>query len=68
MHAYVPCEAHDQDAKTCMIYEERPEICRTFPVSPDQIEGSPCSHWFESEDGAVKRGGGQSPYPTEPEF
>jgi Fe-S-cluster containining protein len=70
MHAYVPCSAHDQDAQKCTVYDDRPDICRTFPSSPDQVEGSPCSHWFEAVvDGQlVRRGGGESPYPTPPRF
>lgn len=70
VHAFAPCAAHDVEGETCKIYENRPNICRTFPSNPDQIEGTPCSHWFEAEvDGQViRRGGGQSPYPTEPEF
>lgn len=70
VHAFMPCDAHDQEAKTCTVYEDRPTICRNFPASPEQVEGSPCSYWFETVvDGEiVRRGGGESPYPTEPQF
>src|SRR5512136_128177 len=46
-HTYLPCSAHHLPS-TCTIYDTRPETCRTFPVHPDQIEETPCSHWFES--------------------
>lgn len=70
MHAYVPCSAHDQERSTCSVYDDRPQICRDFPKTPDQIEGSPCSYWFESEvEGQIiYRGGINSPYPTMPAF
>lgn len=70
MHAYVPCEAYEE-ARGCSIYETRPDICRDFPSSPEQVEGSPCSFWFErtSDDGTTERRGGMnSPHPTEPQF
>ncbi len=70
-HAFVPCQAHDNEAKRCLAYDDRPEVCRVFPTSPDQIEGTPCTHWFEwaKEDGTVERRGGLgSPHPTPPRF
>lgn len=69
MYAYLPCEAHVAD-QGCSIYENRPDICRNFPSSPEQIEGSPCSYWFETEENGklVQRGGKNSPYPTDPKF
>lgn len=63
VHAYAPCSNHDKDAKRCTDYANRPDICREFPSVPGQIEGTPCSHWFEDEHGN-RRGGEGSPYPT----
>jgi Fe-S-cluster containining protein len=66
-HQFAPCTAHDTVQTRCTIYDDRPETCRVFPSTPEQIEGTPCSHWFEGEDG-TKRGGLGSPYPTPPRF
>lgn len=71
MYAYVPCSAHNVVDKKCTIYENRPNICKAFPEIPDQIEGTPCSHWFdiENDDGTITQRGGQgSPFPTQPRF
>lgn len=71
VHMFVPCQQHDNVAKRCGAYEERPTICRDFPSSPDQIEGTPCTHWFEEakDDGTIERRGGlDSPYSTPPRF
>lgn len=62
-HSLLPCQVYDEPAKRCGTYETRPAICRTYPVRPEQIEGTPCSYWFENERGE-QRGGGASPYPT----
>lgn len=69
IHAYAPCSAHDQEKQTCSVYDERPDICRAFPSSPEQVEGTPCSFWFEGTTDTgdvVRRGGVESPYPTQP--
>lgn len=72
VHGFAPCMAHDPAAKRCMIYEERPQGCQEFPSVPEQIEGTPCSYYFEITDaqGVVteRRGGLDSPYPTPPRF
>lgn len=71
-HGFVPCSAHDNEKKRCMVYEDRPEVCKAFPTMPDQIEGTPCSHWFELTDEAgevlERRGGLGSPHATPPRF
>lgn len=70
-HYFMPCEIHDNEGKRCREYDARPEICKAFPTTPEQIEGTPCSHWFESTsvDGSVERRGGlDSPHPTPPRF
>ena len=71
-HMFMPCSAHDNVNRKCTIYENRPQICRDFPVIPDQIEGTPCSYWFEivDENGNIieRRGGLNSPYSTPPRF
>jgi len=56
--------------ESCNIYNERPNICKDFPIFPEQIEGTPCSYWFEYEvDGKIiKRGGQESLYPTPVHF
>lgn len=66
VHAFAPCSNHDKDGKRCKDYAGRPTTCVDFPSVPAQIEGTPCSHWFEMEvDGAIeRRGGAGSPYPT----
>lgn len=67
-----PCVMHDNETKRCMIYEDRPQICREAPLTPNFVEGTPCSYWFEilDEDGNVVeyRGGLGSPHPTPPQF
>ena len=71
-HAFIPCSAHDDEAKQCRAYDDRPQICHDFPSAPDQIEGTPCSHWFELTDDADtvidRRGGLSSAHPTPPRF
>lgn len=60
---YRPCPEHQNNR--CNIYEKRPQICRNFPVSPDQIKNTPCSYWFEDESGENRPiGGDASPYPV----
>lgn len=70
MQAYVPCSAHNTTNMNCGIYENRPTICKEFPSKPEQIEGTPCSYWFEEiiDGKSIKRGGHGSPYPTPPVF
>lgn len=70
VQAFAPCSAHDNDGKRCTTYDDRPDICREFPSVPEQIEGTPCSHWFESDEAGeiVRRGGTGSPYATPPRF
>ena len=59
--AYVPCPQHKNSH--CAIYDKRPEACRLFPEFPEQIVGTPCSYWFEDEEGNEKPiGGDASPY------
>ena len=69
-HQFAPCISHDNVNKCCTVYAERPQVCSQFPVSPDHIEGTPCSYWFErdTEKGVERRGGLGSPYPTPPRF
>lgn len=57
-----PCSKLDQDTKRCTIYEKRPQTCRKWPEEPDEIVGTPCTYWFEREDGMVV-GGDRSPHP-----
>lgn len=69
--AYLPCSAHDSAEKKCKAYDVRPSICREFPAIPEQIEGTPCSHWFEGtlpNGEIIQRGGEGSLYPTPPRF
>ena len=71
VHGFAPCTLHDDAGKRCREYDARPESCRTFPSLPEQIEGTPCSHWFERTlpDGTTERRGGLgSPYPSPPRF
>jgi Fe-S-cluster containining protein len=71
-HSFAPCAAHDPVKLRCTIYDDRPDVCRAFPSMPDQIEGTPCSYWFEAvdEEGSVveRRGGLGSPHPSPPRF
>ena len=58
---HAPCWEHDAEKLRCTIYEDRPPTCRAFPVDPTQIEGTPCSYYFERgsrEDGTFERRGG----------
>jgi len=72
VHGFAPCSEHDSQAAKCKSYESRPEACRVFPSLPEQIEGTPCSHWFEAVDemGQIRerRGGLGSPFPSPPRF
>lgn len=54
------CPEHRGD--TCHSYETRPQTCRDFPSTPEQVIGTPCSYWFEDGHG-TKVGGLGSPYP-----
>lgn len=47
---YEPCPLLSADNR-CTIYAGRPRTCREFPTSPLLIEESPCTYWFEDEDG-----------------
>lgn len=70
-HCFAPCSAHDTNKQTCKIYAARPTICQEFPSIPEQIEGTPCSYWFElsiGEEVVERRGGTGSPYSTPPMF
>ena len=59
-----PCPHHDPEKKSCKVYEARPPTCVDFPQMPEQIRFTPCSYWFEDENGN-KIGGQGSPYPVE---
>jgi len=61
VHLFIPCDAHDNSNKRCKDYANRPEVCKAFPSMPEQIEGTPCSYWFECEDGGKRGGLGSSP-------
>lgn len=65
-HEFLPCSAHNKECNKCKIYENRPQTCQEFPQIPEQIEGTPCSYWFEKD--GEKRGGAGSPFPTPPRF
>lgn len=70
-HEYLPCSAHDKAGAKCAVYDARPETCRSFPEVPGQIEGTPCSFWFEetADDGTIsRRGGSGSPHASPPRF
>lgn len=41
-----PCPLLTHSNK-CTIYENRPKICKAFPLYPWQIEDSPCTYYFE---------------------
>mgnify|MGYP001612643283 CR=1 FL=1 len=59
----LPCPQHKENR--CSIYETRPQSCRDWPVSPEQVTGTPCSYWFEDTEGVEKPvGGGVAPFPT----
>ena len=59
--SYVPCPKHVESR--CSIYDKRPEACKLFPQFVEQVLGTPCSYWFEDEEGVEKpMGGDASPY------
>lgn len=70
VQSYAPCSAHNQMDLKCKVYDNRPISCQEFPSTPEQIEGTPCSYWFETEINGklIRRGGGGSPYPSPPVF
>ncbi len=70
VQSYAPCSAHNKETKQCNIYDNRPLSCIEFPAIPEQIEGTPCSYWFETinNEKLIQRGGLGSPYPTSPVF
>ncbi len=45
----------------CKVWDDRPPTCQEFPITPAQVRGTPCSYWFEREDGR-KVGGDDTPY------
>jgi Fe-S-cluster containining protein len=47
---------------SCAVWEHRPQTCQEFPLTPAQVRETPCSYWFEREDGR-KVGGDDSPHP-----
>ena len=61
-NTHAPCPEYD--GKACRIYETRPITCVDFPAMPEQIRWTPCSYWFEDENGN-KIGGSGSPHPAE---
>jgi Fe-S-cluster containining protein len=71
-HGFAPCSQHDVVAAKCKVYDTRPDVCKMFPTVPDQIEGTPCTYWFEAVDEndvvQERRGGLGSPYPSPPRF
>lgn len=40
-----PCQHHTGIG--CAIHATRPQTCKDFPQTPEEIEGTPCSYWFE---------------------
>jgi Fe-S-cluster containining protein len=44
-----PCPQHVDNS--CAIYDTRPKTCRDFPQKPEEIRDTPCSYWFEDEEG-----------------
>ena len=69
--SFARCSAFDTENRNCSIYDQRPAICRVFPQIPEQIEGTPCSYYFEVTDATgrvFRRGGNGSLYPTPPTF
>lgn len=61
-YSFIPCNNYDSVLGRCIKYNERPDVCKLFPFIPEQIEGTPCSFWFECKEG--NRGGLRSLYPT----
>lgn len=56
-YIHTPCPQHQ--ANRCAIWLARPKSCSDWPVTPEQILGTPCSYWFERVvDGVVQRLGG----------
>ena len=63
---HAPCWEHDVAAQRCKIHDTRPATCRAFPERPEQIDGTPCSYYFErvQPDGAIEQVGGDgAPFP-----
>ena len=56
---YAPCPEHVN--ARCAIYDQRPITCQEFPTEPNQVKDTPCSYWFENEEGE-RIGGAGSPY------
>ena len=61
---HAPCPQYDGEQKRCKVYNVRPVTCIDYPIIPGQIQYTPCSFWFEDENGN-KVGGQGSPYPVE---
>lgn len=57
---HAPCPMHIDNR--CSIYDKRPGTCKLWPWAPEQVVGTPCAYYFESEEGD-KIGGDGSPYP-----
>lgn len=51
-----PCpklEELPSEGTSCTIWANRPQTCQAFPTRPADVEGTPCSYWFEDEEGKV---------------
>lgn len=46
-----PCQHHTGIG--CRIHASRPQTCKDFPTTVEEIRGTPCSYWFEDEEGNV---------------
>lgn len=51
------CPHWDAGSRLCTVYEDRPSICRTFPITPADLRDravanrhNPCGFHFESDD------------------
>lgn len=46
--AFKPYSLAEPDSPgRCAIYDRRPRVCQDFPWEPAQVQGTPCSYWFE---------------------
>jgi Fe-S-cluster containining protein len=45
---YAPCPHYDPEQKICDIYEDRPQVCRDFPISESFVQD--CGFYWEEED------------------
>ena len=63
--AYQKCPHHINERCALWGKPERPQMCHDFPEKPSQVKATPCSYWFEDEEGVEKPIGGEgSPYPS----